>query len=458
MAGLRAMALALAAWFGAAAAWPALAQQHTAAAAEHSVVRVALIMTDGGRPYLHSTGSGFVVAPNLVVTNAHVVAATQQYPTVAATVVTPDGAGPVAAQVVAYSQILDLALLRFNGQSPPPLTLSRAPLEAGDAVIALGYPDVDDLQRTPRDLILPVTPSRSAGDITSLRDMAPTGDRIPTINHEATISSGSSGGPLLDACGRVIGVNTWHARGQYTLQSRGVATRSEQLIEFLNAAGVRAADTAEHCRTAIEQAETARDAAVAALTRQNAELTEKLAEAERLTRVAMMAGIGGGVLFLLSLIALAIAVFGTRRPLRTEDVEAVGEAEPQSAASDPSSVAMRPEEVEAALPAKRRNLAPILWVIAGGVAAAALAIPLAIHLMNGAGARADRLAASFAGRQHCVFDAEASDTFAEDTNFTIDAQSCVNGRTLYAPTADGRALQRILLSPASASIDVLTLT
>ena len=53
----------------------------------------------------------------------------------------------------------------------------------GDGVVALGYPDVD-YQVSGADPLRPALPSRTSGQIASLRDRAPTGDPNPTINHQ----------------------------------------------------------------------------------------------------------------------------------------------------------------------------------------------------------------------------------------------------------------------------------
>ncbi|GAN00355.1 putative protease [alpha proteobacterium U9-1i] len=291
--------------------------------AQRGVVRVAVIAETPEGRMLYGTGSGFVVAPNLVVTNAHVVAAARQQPSFGVAIIPPEGDGMIPARIIRYSALTELALLEFSsGPNLPSLTVSTLEPRAGDAILALGYPDVDDLSRPADELVRPTPPSRSSGDIASLRDRAPTGDPIPTINHEAVISSGSSGGPLLDQCGRIIGVNTWHARGADTRESRGVATRTSVLLQFLEEAGVTAEVTEERCLTFAERAEQERAATVAALEEQNRELSTKLETADRLTRISIVILIGGT----LSLF-VAVCVLGglllTRRKHEDHPVEAI---------------------------------------------------------------------------------------------------------------------------------------
>ena len=195
--------------------------------AERGIVRVVVILETSEGRMLYGSGSGFVVAPNLVVTNAHVVAPARQRAEYELAIVPPEGDGLMPARIIRFSPMNELALLEFSGG--PDLSAaddihSRA--APGDGVVALGYPDVDYQGATGADLLRPAPASRTSGQISSLRDTAPTGEPIPSINHQAVISSGSSGGPLLDECGRVIGVNAWHVSGADTRETRGVSTRA----------------------------------------------------------------------------------------------------------------------------------------------------------------------------------------------------------------------------------------
>lgn len=290
------------------------AAQTSVDAAQRGIVRVAVIAESPEGRMLYGTGSGFVVAPNLVVTNAHVVAAARQQPMFGVAIVPPSGDGLIAARIIKYSPLMELALLEFSsGPNLPALTISTSEPHAGDAILALGYPDVDDLSRPADELVRPTPPSRSAGAIASLRDRAPTGDPMPTINHEAVISSGSSGGPLLDECGRVIGVNTWHARGADTRESRGVATRTGALIAFLEEAGVEPQVTDERCLTFTERAEAERAATVAAYEEQNRELAGKLETADRLTRISVIILIGGTLSLFVAVCVLGGLLLSRRR-------------------------------------------------------------------------------------------------------------------------------------------------
>ncbi|HVK81605.1 MAG TPA: serine protease, partial [Verrucomicrobiae bacterium] len=281
---------------------------------ERGIVRVVVILQTSEGRMLYGSGSGFVVGPNLIVTNAHVVAAARQRAEYGVAIVPPEGDGLIPATIIRYSPLSELALLEVRGGPDlPALTISTVEPHPGDGVVALGYPDVDYQGTSGADLLRPSPPSRTSGQIASLRDRAPTGDEIPTINHQAVISSGSSGGPLLDECGRVIGVNSWHVSGQDTRETRGVSTRAIQLLQFLDEAGVSPTLSDERCLSFTERIEAERAQTIQALQTQNEELASKLETADRLTRIAVVILIGGTLALFVAVCVLGAFVLSTRR-------------------------------------------------------------------------------------------------------------------------------------------------
>ena len=78
-------------------------------------------------------GSGFVVSPERVMTNAHVVAGT------AAVTVESNGRA-LDAEVVLFDPAVDVAILAVPGLTAPPLAFSATPADSGDDAIVLGYP------------------------------------------------------------------------------------------------------------------------------------------------------------------------------------------------------------------------------------------------------------------------------------------------------------------------------
>jgi hypothetical protein len=138
-------------------------------------------------------GTGFVVDRGIVATNLHVVAGAEQI-----LLATSGGKRLKISAIAGLDPTHDLALLAFSADaSPTPLQLRKdAPPVAGDPVIAIG---------TPQGLAL----SASTGIVSAVREFGP---KLTLVQTTAPISPGSSGGPLLDENGRVIGVTTLIAK------------------------------------------------------------------------------------------------------------------------------------------------------------------------------------------------------------------------------------------------------
>jgi len=137
-------------------------------------------------------GSGVVIAQDgYVLTNAHVA----------------EGGGPlrvrlsgsrvIRAERVGADERTDLAVLRVEARGLPALPLSERRLEVGELVVAIGNP-------------LGFERSVTLGVVSALyRNLpAPAGTLEGLVQTDAYINPGNSGGPLLDAEGRVVGINT----------------------------------------------------------------------------------------------------------------------------------------------------------------------------------------------------------------------------------------------------------
>jgi putative serine protease PepD len=149
-----------------------------------------------GPPRSESTGSGFVIdMDGLILTNAHVVQAATDIE------VTFSDNHTVSATAIGSDPDTDLALLRVRGQAEElhPLELGdSSTVQVGDPTIAIGNPF--GLERT-----------LTTGVVSALqrRLTAPSGFTIDdVIQTDAALNPGNSGGPLLDAGGRVIGINS----------------------------------------------------------------------------------------------------------------------------------------------------------------------------------------------------------------------------------------------------------
>jgi serine protease Do len=173
-------------------------------AAARSVVRV--VVTNDANNGEVGMGSGVAVTPTRIVTNAHVVENAVENGGFVG-VVPSEGRKRYAGKVIAYAPAIDLAIIEISNGRIEPATLFGGPVADGVAVAALGYPfGVDRAMASAIDeLIRPQAPVKSLGHVGGRR----TNDRYDTVLHDANIGRGNSGGPLVDACGRVIGINSF---------------------------------------------------------------------------------------------------------------------------------------------------------------------------------------------------------------------------------------------------------
>ena len=208
-------------------------------------------------------GSGFFIAPDTVLTNAHVV---ENGVGGRIFVTSTPLARAIPAQIGGLTRgpgggnvqpgMSDLAVLRLAepvaGAQPLALTTQGERLTD---VVAAGYPSavvqqetemrrfIDELgqgrlQRPP-ELVL------TRGSITSIQQL-PTGATM--VPHSAEISAGNSGGPLVDNCGRVVGINTFVTRGDAFAGSVKYAQKVESILPWLQQNGIAAATRQDACQ------------------------------------------------------------------------------------------------------------------------------------------------------------------------------------------------------------------
>lgn len=137
-------------------------------------------------------GTGFVVAPNRVMSNAHVVAGSDS--------VTVEAEGKkYDATVVSYDPNEDISILAVPDLPQKPLLFADQPAKTGTDAVVLGFPGGGDFAATParvREII-----ELSGPDIY----------KTTTVNREVytirgTVRQGNSGGPMINRAGEVIGV------------------------------------------------------------------------------------------------------------------------------------------------------------------------------------------------------------------------------------------------------------
>ncbi len=228
---------------------PARADDISATA--RGVVRVVTIAIVDDEVVGFGHGSGFAVAPNRIVTNAHVVDLAARYPgNVVVGIVPSEGSRSYQGRIVAVDAVHDLALIEFTGAHLPAVALYTGPVDEGGMVTALGYPGNVDLAtaRSAADYIHPLAPIRSEGVFSGRRQMSGTA----VLLHTAGIARGNSGGPLLDPCGRVIGVNSAITRGEEGDSSFGFAIADSELAAFLTQAKQPYASVGTPCTSIAE--------------------------------------------------------------------------------------------------------------------------------------------------------------------------------------------------------------
>jgi S1-C subfamily serine protease len=159
------------------------------AAAAASVVRITGTAFQCGQ---NQTGSGFVVAPGRVITNAHVVAGVDE------PVVEVPGGGALPGRVVQLDTARDIAVIAVDDLQASPLPLGDE-LGNGSTAAFAGYPAGGPYRIQPASVqaLSPVLVNNIYGS-----DPQP----LQVYSLAANVQQGNSGGPLLDMQGRVAGV------------------------------------------------------------------------------------------------------------------------------------------------------------------------------------------------------------------------------------------------------------
>ena len=178
--------------------------QEVAKSLDPSVMRI-FVVGPGGM----ETGTGFVinrdghVATNFHVVSSHLESGGQIF-------VAEGGVDPEHRREITVVKALpgeDLAILRVKGLDRPPVLfadLENAQPAKGASVFAIGFPGAGDrLGPVGEASFTPGTVSRLFSG--SWLDGAPA---IRIIQHTAPTNPGNSGGPLVNECGQVIGINT----------------------------------------------------------------------------------------------------------------------------------------------------------------------------------------------------------------------------------------------------------
>jgi S1-C subfamily serine protease len=137
-------------------------------------------------------GSGFVVSPGIVVTNAHVVAGIR-HPMVL------DRAGRYPATAIQFDPELDIAVLQVPGLTDPSLRLDPALVPRGTQGVVMGYPGGGPFTYGPAGVA-------AAFDATGYDIYGTSQTTREVYQLDAVVRPGNSGGPLVEPNGEVVGV------------------------------------------------------------------------------------------------------------------------------------------------------------------------------------------------------------------------------------------------------------
>lgn len=190
-----------------------------------------------------SSGSGFIVANGVVVTNHHVIEGAHSLKVLRKN---GDSFDEYAGTVSWKSKQVDIALINAPSLTGQTVRLSKIPPSKAQEVIAFGFPGVADGVATENFAESTIT----KGVIGRLvkAQFTENASKLNLIQHSAQINSGNSGGPLFNQCGVVIGINTLKALGSVeTVEEKTVVNSSEgvywavssgELIAVLNSENI----------------------------------------------------------------------------------------------------------------------------------------------------------------------------------------------------------------------------
>ena len=429
-------------------ALPASADPGDIDAAARGVVRVVLIGQRGDTYAPVSHGSGFAVSPTRIVTNAHVIQEALQDDTLRIGVVPSEGEGGTFARVVAVSPRNDLALIEIAAGALrlPPLTLAGGASGGLGEVSAVGYPMNVDLAQglSIDDIFRAQPPVKSRGFLSGERPSR----QFDTLLHTAPIARGNSGGPLLDPCGRVVGVNSFSAESDGGDGEFYFAVSLRELLPFLRANAVEPAINTLPCRSLADlddeerqRLEAERDATRERLAARAARLGELRETARLEAQMAVLEARENAMA--LALVALLVA--------------AASGALAWQWRQNPET--LRRAGIAAGLGGAALVAGVMAWLTRPGLAeiedrvAAALATAEESGPQSGAAAQPS-LAAE--GALLCNFLPERSRVTAartDDVAFDWAADGCVNARTQYGRSASGE-WSRVLVIEDEAAVAV----
>ncbi|UPY35222.1 trypsin-like peptidase domain-containing protein [Sediminicoccus sp. KRV36] len=177
-----------------------------------------------------STGTGFLIADERVMTNHHVIDGCNRV-----LLRTPSGHWLAASPPARMDAALDVALLNVPGLVGPALAFRTGPaVRRGEGVVAYGFPLAG---------LLSSDPKLTRGEVNGLRGI---GDNPNQYQISAEVQPGNSGGPLVDMQGHIVGVVVSKLNAQAVSRRTGdiaqnvnFAVQGQAALAFARRAGVQ---------------------------------------------------------------------------------------------------------------------------------------------------------------------------------------------------------------------------
>ncbi len=196
---------------------------------EQSIKYVGEIIVYDKKGEMLGLGTGFVISSNgKIVTNYHVIDGAYSAE------ITINDETYTITKILAYDENIDLAVLKINASGLEYAKISKDDVKTGETVYAIGSSKG-------------LTNTFSQGIVTQARRVI---DNTVHIQHDAAISSGNSGGPLLNVCGEVVGINKM---SRVDSQNINMAVFTTELDNLIYDTPITFADFYESTRSAYEK-------------------------------------------------------------------------------------------------------------------------------------------------------------------------------------------------------------
>jgi len=214
--------------------------------AKSSLVRLGIYNGDE----LISTGSSFPISKDIFVTNFHVIEDSKfskDYKTKALVGVINGSYQTIETKLLVSDEKRDLAIIQIIGLDKRPLNLlsgledNQIRDSISDRVVySIGFPGSSDMMQEGKITQNNIVPTSKRGIISKFTKFvidSNSNREIAMIETDATVNEGNSGGPLINECGRVVGINEMKIISS-DIDNVYYAIRVDELIALLDESGI----------------------------------------------------------------------------------------------------------------------------------------------------------------------------------------------------------------------------